>query len=143
MFWKVVIIWWIFFLLMIRGGDNWMIVWCVFLYKILCWISWSIKGVVFVLSFMFINKLWFLIFLILGCLSCSNVFNKNEFKCFDRLISCLFLSILSVVVDIVMVKGLLLNVELCVFGVRICMILLFVSIVDIGYKLLFNVLFKI
>ena len=53
-----------------------------------------------------INKPRPLISLILGCLSCSNAFNKNEPKRSDCSTSCSSLSTSSAAVDIAMAKGL-------------------------------------
>ena len=61
-----------------------------------------------------INKPRPLISLILGCLSCSNAFNKNEPKRSDRSTSCSSLSTSSAAVDIAMANGLPPTVEPCV-----------------------------
>lgn len=119
---------------MTRGGDNRMIVRCVSLHKMPRLISCSTKGAASVLSSMPINKPRPLISLILGCLSCSNAFNKNEPKRSDRSTSCSSLSTSSAAVYIAMAKGLPPNVEPCVPGVRTRMTSLFASTADTGYK---------
>lgn len=132
-------------LLIISGGVRWIMLLLVFLVSMLCLVSVKVKLCVLmlVLSCRLINKLCLCICCMLWLISVFSLLMNVVFMWVVCCGSCFFISKVSVVCLMCVVSGLLLNVELWLFGWNMLMIVLWFVMVDIGIMLFLSVLLSI